>query len=177
MTAGRPRKPLERSTLLAAGDGLGTSHASKPKAGTDLEIVQGEIVEYQPTQLDILKPADLGTRGSREWDNIWKAGKTWLHESEDYHLVEIVARAYDEIEIYRAEIYPPGERPKLIVKGYAGQKTANPLIKEIREAERVILKCLSMLGFSPSDRARLGLKAVRQAQGIQQIQKAAAANR
>jgi phage terminase small subunit len=38
-----------------------------------------------------------------------------------------------------------------------GQTIAHPLITEIRKCEDTIRKCLSVLGFSPADRARLGL--------------------
>lgn len=182
MPAGRPRKPMERQELLAKGDGIGASHPTRShKAKADQE----EVIEYAQAELVPIDsgtvalpdcvpeiPDGLAVRGNREWINIWTAGQSWLHQSEDYHLIEMVARAYDEIEIYRREI-----GTNYIVKGYNGQKTANPLIKEIRNAEAVILKCLSLLGFSPSDRARLGLKAVQTKNSLADLQKKTQENR
>jgi P27 family predicted phage terminase small subunit len=89
-----------------------------------------------------------------------------LHPAEDYHWIEMISRAYDDIAQFREEI----EKTGLIVKGYAGQMTANPLLREIREAESVIRKCLSQIGFSPTDRARLGLAEVKRQTGMADLQ-------
>jgi phage terminase small subunit len=48
--------------------------------------------------------------------------------------------------------------------------TANPLLREIRDAESVIRKCLSMIGFSPTDRAKLGLAEIKVQAGIADLQ-------
>jgi P27 family predicted phage terminase small subunit len=45
----------------------------------------------------------------------------------------------------------------LITKGYAGQDAENPMIAAIRKSEATIQKCLQVLGFSPTDRARLAI--------------------
>jgi P27 family predicted phage terminase small subunit len=108
----------------------------------------------------------VGGRGLTEWNNIWKAGQVWLHPTEDYHWVEMIARAYNDIVQFRKKIEEDG----LIVKGYAGQLTAHPLLREIREAEAVIRKCLSILGFSPTDRARLGLAEIKRQSKIMDLQ-------
>lgn len=101
-----------------------------------------------------------------EWEKVWTAGRVWLHPTEDYHWVEQISFAYDEISQFREEI----EKTGLIVKGYAGQMTANPLLREIRDAQSVIRKCLSMLGFSPTDRAKLGLAELKVQTGIADLQ-------
>jgi P27 family predicted phage terminase small subunit len=111
-------------------------------------------------------PTGLGDRGTSEWGKIWAAGRHWLHPAEDYHWIEQVVRAYDDIAQFRAEI----ENTGLIVKGYAGQQTANPLLREIRDCEATIRKCLSMLGFSPTDRARLGLAEIKRQSSLQDLQ-------
>jgi P27 family predicted phage terminase small subunit len=54
---------------------------------------------------------------------------------------------------YRAEVEEMG----LTVTGYAGQIVANPLLNEIRKLEQTIQKCLQVLGFSPTDRAKLAI--------------------
>ena len=55
----------------------------------------------------------------------------------------------------------PGYRP--------GMTVANPLISEIRKAEDTIRKCLSQLGFSPTDRARLKLTELKGASELQRL--------
>lgn len=97
-------------------------------------------------------PEGLGPRGSVEWAKIWGAGK-WLWPDQDYAWVEQAARAYDDLATYRGVVAAEG----LTVEGYAGQTTAHPLIREMRACEDTIRRCLSQLGFSPTDRARLKL--------------------
>jgi P27 family predicted phage terminase small subunit len=154
--------PLERQKESMRGDGLrpGGHRPSK-----DLAIIPDQnyrVQRFQPPP----PPADLRERGTAEWVKIWQAGSRWLHPEEDYHWIEQISHAYDDISAFREEI----ERTGLIVKGYAGQLTANPLLREIRDAENVIRKCLSVLGFSPTDRARLGLAEIKVQSGLQSLQ-------
>jgi P27 family predicted phage terminase small subunit len=97
-------------------------------------------------------PQGLARQGRKQWVSVWTAG-FWLKEDQDYHWVEQIARAYDDIASYREKIEEVG----LIVTGYNGQDAANPLIAEIRKCEATIRTCLSTLGFSPTDRAKLGI--------------------
>lgn len=159
MGAGRPPKPLERKRVSAKGDGL---LPGGHRAGKEIEIRHSSV----PAIVIPPPPDGLGKRGLAEWDNIWTAGRVWLHPAEDYHWIEMISRAYDDIAAFRAEI----EGTSLIVKGYAGQMTANPLLREIRDAEKVIQKCLSMIGFSPTDRARLGLAEIKRQSGMANLQ-------
>lgn len=110
-------------------------------------------------------PTGLGERGSAEWVKIWTAGSSWLAPTQDYPWIEMIARAYDEIETYRARVESDG----LIQTGSMGQVIAHPLIGEIRRAEASIQKCLSTLGFSPSDRARLGLAEIKAQSKLQDM--------
>jgi P27 family predicted phage terminase small subunit len=157
MPAGRPPIPPERRKISARGDGL-LPGGHRP--GKEV-VIKGNDDSELPAV-----PEGLGERGVSEWDKIWTAGKLWLHPAEDYHWIEMISRAYDDIAQFREEI----EKTGLIVKGYAGQMTANPLLREIREAESVIRKCLSQIGFSPTDRARLGLAEVKRQTGMADLQ-------
>lgn len=161
MPAGRPPVPLERQRDSMRGDGLrpGGHRPTKELAVPS----QNRRVQVVPPPAP---PASLKERGTTEWEKIWVAGRAWLHPAEDYHWVEQISHAYDDIAAFREEI----ENTGLIVKGYAGQMTANPLLREIRDAENVIRKCLSVLGFSPTDRARLGLAELKVQSGLQGLQ-------
>lgn len=115
--------------------------------------------------LDVPPPPDgLRERGSVEWQKIWSAGR-WLWESQDYAWVEQCCRAYDDLDVFRAQVQIDG----LTVEGYNGQMTAHPLIREMRACEETIRKCLSQLGFSPTDRARLKLTELRGASELQRL--------
>lgn len=161
-------KPLERRRKLAAGDGVDPT--------SDRKLPKREMERYaSPLAVrGAVPPAPVGLqeRGEVEWHKIWTAGH-WLHGAEDYHLVEMIAKAYDEITQYEEEIARVG----LIVRGYNGQQTANPLIKEMRSAQQLILTCLSKLGFSPTDRARLGLAEAKARSALSDLQSKTQAKR
>lgn len=152
---GRPPKPIERARATARN--LTTKADGRP-----MPEIQGTIVKTV-TVPDI--PSGLGVRGEREWVNLWTAGSSWLAPQQDYPWVEMIARAWDEIEAFREKIDEDG----LIQTGSMGQVIAHPLIAEIRRAESVIMKALSTLGFSPSDRARLGLAEIKAQSKLQDM--------
>jgi P27 family predicted phage terminase small subunit len=131
------------------------------------EVARVEVAVPIAEQPVPLLPVGLGDRGEKEWYQLWEYGR-WLHPQEDYHWVEMLARAYDEIELYRKTIAEDG----LISYDVNGKVQANPLIAEVRKAESVIMKCLSQLGFSPTDRARLGIAEVKRQTGLAKLQKA-----
>jgi P27 family predicted phage terminase small subunit len=140
---GRRPDPLERKAARAKGSTatLGGRPVTKSVAVTGNNAV------------DIpAEPENLQERGSLEWRKIWTAG-FWLKSDQDYPWIEQVVRAYDDIEVFRKRVEDDG----LVQTGSMGQPVAHPLIAEIRKCEETIRKCLSVLGFSPTDRARLGL--------------------
>jgi P27 family predicted phage terminase small subunit len=140
---------------------LARSNNGKTLGGRDLEVIDVsdmETVNAPPV------PEGLGERGTVEWRKIWTAGK-WLWPDQDYAWVEQVARAYDDLATYRATVAVEG----LTVEGYNGQTVAHPLIREMRACEDTIRKCLSQLGFSPTDRARLKLTELKGASELQKL--------
>lgn len=133
----------------------------KTLGGRDIEVHDvGQMVRKEPPPM----PDGLAERGEAEWHKIWQAGP-WLWPDQDYAWVEQVCRAYDDLNAFRAEIAVTG----LMVEGYNGQMVANPLISEVRKAEAIIQKCLSSIGFSPSDRARLKLTELKSAKQAQDL--------
>lgn len=145
--------PMERMAARAIN--------GKTLGGRDLEVNDvGQMVAPQPPPM----PEGLGERGQVEWRKIWAAGK-WLWPDQDYAWVEQVSRAYDDLAIFRSEVAAMG----LTVEGYNGQTVANPLIAEMRRCEDTIRKCLSQLGFSPTDRARLKLTELKGASELQRL--------
>lgn len=142
MGKGRPKTPIERMAARSP-DGRTPGHRKL-------------LVPTSPTTPERSVPAPPPGipegRGLEEWAKVWTAG-FWLKRDQDYHWVEMIARAYGDIERYRAEVETMG----LVVTGYAGQMVANPLLNEIRKLEQTIQKCLQILGFSPTDRAKLAI--------------------
>lgn len=150
-----PANPVPVEVMMAR------SHNGKTLGGRDLDVVDvSQLEKLQPPE----PPEGLGARGLEEWHKIWAAGR-WLWPDQDYAWVEQAARAYDDIAAFRAQVEEMG----LTVQGYNGQTVANPLISEIRKAEDTIRRCLSMLGFSPSDRARLRLTDLKSAKAAKDL--------
>ena len=154
--ARRP-EPIERQQSKARGNG-------RTPGGREIVKAQYTLVKREDAPP---MPRGLAVRGRKEWTKIWASGP-WLNPDQDYAWVEMIARAYDDIGTFRARI----ENDGLIVTGYAGQTVAHPLIAEIRKCEAVIQKCLSILGYSPTDRARLGMAEVKKENALLEFQRA-----
>jgi P27 family predicted phage terminase small subunit len=149
---GRPPKPIERIKVNARNE----THKANGS-----ELVPAKY-QMQPRGVQIpVAPDDLHDRGMTEWEKIWSAGY-WLSVEQDYHWVAMITTSYDEIDVYRRVILEEG----ITVQGIHGVLIAHPLIAEIRKAQATIMKCLSLLGFSPTDRARLSLGEVKQASAL-----------
>lgn len=138
-----PAQPVPIERMMARAQN------GKTLGGRDLEVHDvSQMARVEAPEM----PDGLGDRGRLEWEKIWQAGR-WLWPDQDYAWVEQASRAYDDLATYRAVVAAEG----LTVEGYAGQTVAHPLIAEMRKCEDTIRRCLSQLGFSPTDRARLKL--------------------
>jgi P27 family predicted phage terminase small subunit len=152
MARGRPKVPLEKMAARSP-DGITPGKRRLP-----------ERIQSRPDREVPAVPEGVDGRGLEEWVKVWTAG-FWLKRDQDYHWVEMIARAYQDIEVFRAEVVKNG----LITKGYAGQDAANPMIAEIRKCEALIQKCLQVLGFSPTDRAKLAIVESQAQNALQQM--------
>ncbi len=120
----------------------------------------------QPSEIAVpRRPVGLADRGRREWAAIWTAGAAWLQPDRDYHWIEQIARAYDEIADYRRQIRADGA----VQRGSQGQPVSHPLIAEVRKLEDRIDKNLGELGLSPTAAARLGLAAAKTASKLDEL--------
>jgi P27 family predicted phage terminase small subunit len=157
----RTAEPLERQHAQSRGTG-------RTPGGREVVKAQYTLMKREDAPP---MPTGLRHRGKMEWAKVWASGP-WLLPSQDYAWVEQISRAYDDIDVYRKRIDNDG----LVTTGYAGQVVAHPLVAEIRKCEETIRKCLSILGFSPTDRARLGLAEVKRETALQQYISAARQN-
>jgi phage terminase small subunit len=154
MGKGRPRTPIEKMAARSP-DGRTPGHRNLP--ATRSRSVPDRSVPALPRDV----PED--SRGAQEWERIWVAG-FWLHRDQDYHWVEMIARAYNAIDSFREAI---GDQ--LTVQGYKNDLIlAHPLLKEITTQQQLIMKCLSVLGFSPTDRAKLDLTSAKAQSALQE---------
>lgn len=143
MAQGRPTTPLEIKKRR------GTLRADRlPNGLPDLEIVNGN----EPPE----PIAPLGEAGSEFWGQVFDTGGRWISHTTDLTLVQITAELLDEREALRASVMAgnsPRERSGL------------------RELERALVSNLGLLGFTPSDRSRLGFAEVKTESKFEQLKR------
>lgn len=138
--AGRPAKPIEQKILEG---NLGKRPLPKPVTKNDKSF-------------DIPKtPTGLGKTGKIVWKQIWTAGQTWLNPEGDYALVKLLCEAADDYDRKRDAI-----NKGLVEEVYMtsnGSWANHPYVNNVKDLRIQITAWLSQLGFSPTDRARLGI--------------------
>jgi len=133
MPAGRPSKPIEQKRALG-----NPGKRALPKAGEVVVLEQtGDIPE---------PPRPLLKYGRELWDRVWSMGATWVSQKSDLELLVMTCEMIDE-------------RWNLRVKVMQSDDAA--MRRGLRELDRQIVSNLSLLGFTPSDRARLGVAEVK----------------
>ena len=85
----------------------------------------------------------LGVEGKQFWDSVFGVGELWISIKTDTQLVQLVCEQIDRREWLRAHIV---EHPD-----------EWHMVKQLNDTEVMIVKNLSLLGFTPADRTRLGL--------------------
>jgi len=98
-------------------------------------------------------PRTLDATGRKWWRTIWRGGSSWLDESIDCLLIESVCDAVDQVHAIEQHLKHVGRW----YETKQGVIAAHPGVADIRQLQVFITSRMSLLGFSPSDRARLNL--------------------
>jgi len=106
--------------------------------GDDVLMLEGGRVD---------PPEDLGPAGLELWSRVFDEGEIWISPRLDFTLLERVCRALDRAVLLEREF---GEDP-----------TNRQIVMSINETDKLIYSGLGLLGFTPSDRAKLGLAEVK----------------
>ena len=85
----------------------------------------------------------LGSHGRALWDRIWSSGAAWLRPALDGDIVLMACEMTDERTVLRQIVFTDNSRWR--------DRRA------LREIDRQITSLLSQIGFSPTDRATLGI--------------------
>lgn len=125
---GRPPKPAEIKRL--------TGNPGKRKLPNEKEIVLLPAAQSTP---EPSRP--LMKYGREVWDNIWQVGVNWISPNTDVELLLMTCEMIDERWNLRIKVMQSDD-PKLR--------------RGLRELDRIIIGNLSLLGFTPADRSRLG---------------------
>lgn len=123
-----------------------------PPKPAELKILQGNPGQHKIRTNDAIAPLDygwteplrpLGPVGQQFWDSIFGAGELWISIKTDTALVQMLCESYDRRERLR--------------EVWESDPTDRAVNMSLIEIEKQIIGGLSLLGFSPADRTRLGL--------------------
>jgi P27 family predicted phage terminase small subunit len=153
---GRPSKPTEIKRAL--GNPGHRQLPDAPTVGEGLEAVR-----------DIPEAPTLGNDGLELWNQLWTAGKKWLSPQSDLSIIVMLCQAQDEAEQIRRAL-AVGEIRRFYVLPN-GQQVTHPLVNQLKDLRTQMTAWLSALGFSPTDRARLGLAEVRQVDVLDELER------
>ena len=151
---GRPPKPVEQKRALG-----NQGHRPLPDPPTAGQGLKGSS--------SIPKPPALGLDGTEMWNRVWSAGRQWLSPESDYVLIAMLCQAQDEAEEIRRVLAIGAEKRYYTIAN--GQQVTSPLVKQLKELRIQITGWLASLGYSPTDRARLGLGEVRHSDALDEL--------
>lgn len=139
MPAGRPAKPIEQKRMLG-------NPGKRALPSNTIEIAM--VTETpQPTR-PLLK------YGQELWDKVWSMGATWISPNTDSELLLMTCEMIDERWNLRVKVM---------------QTDDARLRRGLRELDRQIVSNLSLLGFSPADRSRLGVAEVKAKSKLEEL--------
>jgi hypothetical protein len=139
MPAGRPAKPIEQKRMLG-----NPGKRALPSNAIEIAMVKETP---QPTR-PLLK------YGQELWDKVWGMGATWISPNTDSELLLMTCEMIDERWNLRVKVM---------------QTDDARLRRGLRELDRQIVSNLSLLGFSPADRSRLGVAEVKAASKLEEL--------
>lgn len=130
---GRPPKPVEVKRMLG-------NPGKRPLPETSNIVLLPAVNEIPEPNRKLFE------FGRELWDRVWTMGHTWLSYSTDVDLLLIVCEQLDERAKLRTKVWNDGR---------------NDERKALRQLEKQIVENLSLLGFTPTDRSRLGIAEVK----------------
>lgn len=139
MPAGRPSKPIEQKRLLG-----NPGKRALPNNTIAIPMAQGTPEPHRP----LLK------YGQELWDKVWETGATWISPNTDTELLLMTCEMIDERWNLRVKVM---------------QTDDAKMRRGLRELDRQIVSNLSLLGFSPSDRSRLGVAEIKAKSKLQEL--------
>jgi hypothetical protein len=135
-----PSKPTEQKRLTG-----NPGKRAMPK--------ETEMMSLPGGRVDPIRPLEYA--GQQLWDSVFSAGEIWVSSRTDIHLLQMTAEQLDRRESLRNALV---ESP-----------TENSVLMRLAEIEKAIAGNLGLLGFTPSDRSRLGLAEIKAKSRLQEL--------
>ena len=158
---GRGGKPQPAEVQRAKGNTAKKKLAPPPDPSTSLANVNGDAVPAAPEWCDAY--------GTAVWQSVWRAGRRHLSEQHDEILISLLVERLQDRRTIRDWLGDHPENRWYVTAN--GQVVTHPAVKQIEQIDAQVTGWLSMLGFSPSDRARLGLAEIRVANELDEFRR------
>jgi P27 family predicted phage terminase small subunit len=155
---GRPAKPLE--VHRRNGNPGKRARPPAPTPETALAVVTDQIPSA---------PSRLGQVGTGYWVTLWTAGRRHLSELHDSPLLLEMCLAFEDLQ--RLQDWLAGDVSRRWYETANGQIVTHPAVKQVDQLRAQLTTWLSLIGFTPSDRSRLGLLEVRVANELDEFRR------
>jgi len=114
---------------------------------------QSEVIDLDAGHIEPLRP--LGPDGRRLWDDIFGQGRLWVSGRTDSQLMQMVCEQIDR-----------RSRLLVILENTPEDRASNMSVNEV---EKLIAGNLALLGFTPTDRTRLGVAEVKRSSKLEEL--------
>lgn len=135
-----PAKPIEQKRLLG-----NPGKKALPKPAETMAIPGGWVEPLRELQED----------GQQLWDSVFKYGELWVSSRTDIHLLQMTCEQLD--------------RRAMLNQLLPMDPTDKNVLMRLAELEKLITSNLGLLGFTPSDRSRLGLAEIKAKSKLQEL--------
>jgi len=145
LPAGRPAKPTEIKRKLG-------NPGRRPLPDTS-------VVQYLEPIVSVPDPArPLLKYGKEFWDKVWGSGLTWISANTDAEILLMTCELVDERWNLRVRVMQSNDWRER---------------RALRELDDRIIRNLSLLGFTPADRSKLGVAEVKAISKMEQLKRRA----
>lgn len=138
---GRPPKPIEQKRLIG-------NPGRRP-------LPNESEIDLLPAASEVPEPErPLGKYGTQLWTRIWESGINWISPLTDAELLLMTCEMIDERWNLRAKWLQDNDKDD-------GRR--------LDRLTKMIIENLSLLGFTPTDRSRLGVAEVKKQNHIEEL--------
>ena len=135
-----PPKPLEQKRLIG-----NPGKRALPSPDSTITLYSGSREPLQP----------LGVAGRALWDSVFGEGELWVSPRTDVAWLQVVCELLDRREVLKGE--------------WQADPTNRQVNMSLLETEKMIQSGLSLLGFTPTDRSRLGVAEVKAKSKLEEL--------
>lgn len=125
----------------------GKSASNKQLIGSRAPSISKEAIVWHDVE-GVPEPLRrIDGAGLMLWNRTWELGQTWISQDTDIELLQLTCEMVDEREQLRAYVMDN-------IEAWHERRA-------LRDLDKAIVSNLSLLGFTPADRMRLGISQVK----------------